>query len=67
MITSDWAKVEACKVDDAKCFCGRRNHLIVYCGFYVCVWCKAGAQVSMKLTGSKLVRRVALQSAKVGV
>lgn len=29
-------------IKKAKCHCGKRDRLIVYCGYYICVWCRTG-------------------------
>jgi len=57
MLTSDYKRIEACKVNDAKCYCGRRSSLRVFCGFYICSWCLAGNKVAIKHFGMTPILR----------
>jgi hypothetical protein len=40
MKTFDWDSLG--KPRKRKCFCGKTDRLIPYCGYYICVWCRTG-------------------------
>lgn len=54
-MVTDYNRIINMKCKDAKCFCGKTERLIPYCGYYICVWCRTGQKrVSRSVIGLAL-------------